>query len=61
MTISHRAADASAAALEATNPTKVARIACCCKLSDLLPIVQQLHREAARANAAQGSRRSEAA
>lgn len=61
MTISHRAADASAAALEALKPTKVARIACCCKLADLLPIVQQLHREAAHANAAQARQQSEAA
>ncbi|MBO0357529.1 hypothetical protein J0X19_06195 [Hymenobacter sp. BT186] len=61
MTISHRAADASAATLEAAQPKKVARIACCCKLSDLLPLVQELHREAARANAAQVSQRSEAA
>ncbi|HEX8429120.1 hypothetical protein [Hymenobacter sp.] len=61
MTISHRAADASAASLEAAKPAKVARIACCCKLSDLLPIVQQLHREAAQANAAQARPQSEAA
>jgi len=61
MTISHRAADASAANFEATQPKKVARIACCCKLSDLLPLVQELHREAARANAAQAAQRSEAA
>lgn len=46
MTISHRATDMPAAT--AALPTKVARIACCCKLSDLLPLVQQLHQEAAR-------------
>jgi hypothetical protein len=40
---------------------KVARIACCCKLADLLPIVQQLHNEAARAHAAKQAQRSEAA
>lgn len=40
---------------------KVARIACCCKLSDLLPVVQQLHREAARAHAVRARQRSEAA
>jgi|GEM_PF-3574959 len=57
MTISHRATDAPATALEAPKPVKVARIACCCKLSDLLPMVQQMHREAARSNA----QRSEAA
>ncbi|WP_345074388.1 hypothetical protein [Hymenobacter fastidiosus] len=51
MTVSHRAADASAAPLEVVKPMKVARIACCCKLSDLLPLVQQMH-ETARANAA---------
>ncbi|UOG75776.1 hypothetical protein MTX78_04070 [Hymenobacter tibetensis] len=61
MTISHRAADASAASLDASTPKKVARIACCCKLSDLLPIVQQLHREAAHANATRARRQSEAA
>ncbi|QDA59461.1 hypothetical protein [Hymenobacter jejuensis] len=48
MTISHRATDASAATQTANN-MKVVRMACCCKLSDLLPIVRQLH-EAARAN-----------
>lgn len=52
MTVSHRAADASAAPQEAPKSVKVARVACCCKLSDLLPIVQQMHREAARAHAA---------
>lgn len=61
MTITHRAADASAALHEATKPAKVARIACCCKLSELLPMVQQLHREAAQANAARTTQRSEAA
>jgi hypothetical protein len=61
MTISHRATDASTASLEAPQPMKVARIACCCKLSDLLPMVQQLHREAACANAVQRRQRSEAA
>ncbi|WBA41833.1 hypothetical protein [Hymenobacter canadensis] len=57
MTISHRAADVPAAT--ATQPVKVARIACCCKLSDLLPLVQQLHRETVRPAAK--SRQSEAA
>ncbi|GAB2790563.1 hypothetical protein HNQ93_003358 [Hymenobacter luteus] len=61
MTISHRAADASAATAEASKPTKVARMACCCKLSELLPMVQQLHHEAARANAAHKAQRPEAA
>jgi len=49
MTISHRAADAPAP--EVLKPVKVARMACCCKLADLLPLVQQMH-ETARANAA---------
>ncbi|QIX62363.1 hypothetical protein HER32_14705 [Hymenobacter sp. BT18] len=48
MTITHRAADASAA----PKSEKVARLACCCKLSDLLPLVRQMHQQAARANAA---------
>lgn len=61
MTISHRAADASAATAEAAKPVKVARIACCCKLADLLPMVQQLHQEAARRNARRTGQRSEAA
>ncbi|WP_303312570.1 hypothetical protein [Hymenobacter sp. BT730] len=52
MTISHRATDASATPQETPKSVKVARIACCCKLSDLLPLVQQMHREAARAHAA---------
>ncbi|MBC8081830.1 MAG: hypothetical protein H7Z21_01345 [Hymenobacter sp.] len=60
MTISHRA-DASAAASEALKSTKVARVACCCKLADLLPLVQQLHRDAALAHAAQAEQRAEAA
>ncbi|MBT2558710.1 hypothetical protein J7E24_13005 [Hymenobacter sp. ISL-91] len=46
MTVAHRAADAPAA------PTvlKVARVACCCKLSELLPVVLRMHQEAARNN-----------
>ncbi|GAB3305625.1 hypothetical protein [Hymenobacter tenuis] len=61
MTISHRApADASAAA-NSSKPVKVARMACCCKLSELLPIVQQLHREAATTRVARATSRSEAA
>ena len=59
MTISHRAADAPAATAEIARPTKVARIACFCKISDLLPLVQQLHRETVRP--ANKSRQSEAA
>lgn len=43
MTVSHRGADASAAPSEASKNLKVARLACCCKLSDLLPLVRQLH------------------
>ena len=40
MTISHR--DSSTAAPQpAGQPKKVARMACCCKLSDLLPLVRQ--------------------
>ncbi|MBX0292269.1 hypothetical protein K3G63_17610 [Hymenobacter sp. HSC-4F20] len=61
MTISHRAADASAVSAGTAKSVKVARMACCCKLSDLLPLVQQLHREAARTNARQAGQRSEAA
>ncbi|MBC6697655.1 hypothetical protein [Hymenobacter sp. BT190] len=57
MTISHRAADAPAAAT--AHSVKVARIACCCKLSDLLPLVQQLHQRTARP--VDKSRQSEAA
>ncbi|WP_157807215.1 hypothetical protein [Hymenobacter chitinivorans] len=59
MTITHRAADASAAIPE-PKPEKVARLACCCKLSDLLPIVRQLH-EKTRAQHAQTATRPEAA
>lgn len=61
MTISHRAADASAAPQQAPKSVKVARVACCCKLSDLLPIVQEMHREAARAHATRTGQQSEAA
>ncbi|GAB2957566.1 hypothetical protein GCM10027048_25200 [Hymenobacter coalescens] len=40
MTISHR--DLPALPLEAgEQPDKVARMACCCRLSDLLPLVRQ--------------------
>lgn len=59
MTISHRAADAPAAPSAIAQPVKVARIACCCKLSDLLPLVQQLHQRTARPVGK--SRQSEAA
>ena len=51
MTVSHRttvAAESPAAPAEASKPLKVARVACCCKLADLLPVVQQMHQEAAR-------------
>ncbi|RSK32528.1 hypothetical protein [Hymenobacter metallilatus] len=53
MTVSHRAADAPATAAGTSLPQsiKVARVACCCKLSDLLPLVQQMHRETARTSA----------
>ncbi|MCB2379935.1 hypothetical protein LGH70_20230 [Hymenobacter sp. BT635] len=61
MTITHRGADASAASLTTeSKPEKVARLACCCKLSDLLPIVRQLH-EQTRARATQTADRPEAA
>ncbi|TGE25762.1 hypothetical protein E5K00_11390 [Hymenobacter aquaticus] len=60
MTITHRAADASAAPLPESKPEKVARLACCCKLSDLLPIVRQLH-EQTRNRAPQSAHRPEAA
>jgi hypothetical protein len=60
MTVSHRGADASAALSEAPKNLKVARLACCCKLSDLLPLVRQLH-ETVRANAVQNESRPEAA
>ena len=59
MTVSHRAVPALAT--QALRSTKVARLACCCKLADLLPLVQQLHREAALANAARAEHCSEAA
>ncbi|MCB2409632.1 hypothetical protein [Hymenobacter lucidus] len=59
MTITHRGADASAT-IQDPKTEKVARLACCCKLSDLLPIVKQLH-EQTRARAAQQAERPEAA
>ncbi|MET4107916.1 hypothetical protein [Hymenobacter sp. UYP22] len=61
MTVSHRAADAPAATASAPKPMKVARVACCCKLADLLPIVQQMHREVAQNRAKMGAQSSEAA
>ncbi|MBO3270488.1 MULTISPECIES: hypothetical protein [Hymenobacter] len=36
MTVSHRAQ---------VRQMKVARMACCCKLSELLPLVRQLHEQ----------------
>ncbi|TGE14318.1 hypothetical protein [Hymenobacter elongatus] len=59
MTITHRAADAPAV-LQESKPEKVARLACCCKLSDLLPIVRQLH-EKTRAQAGPAAERPAAA
>ena len=43
MNISHRAADAPAAFAQELKSEKVARMACCCKLADLLPLVQLMH------------------
>ncbi|MBG8552495.1 hypothetical protein [Hymenobacter guriensis] len=51
MTVSHRGADASAAPTHMAKSEKVARLACCCKLSELLPLVRQMHQRAAQANA----------
>ncbi|MVN77955.1 hypothetical protein GO988_16620 [Hymenobacter sp. HMF4947] len=57
MKITHRAgADASAPLLltpltqllDAAGSTKAPRLSCCCRLSELLPLVRQLH-DAARA------------
>ena len=42
MTISHRQpSDEHTAGPQSVKPGKVTRMACCCKLSDLLPIVRQ--------------------
>ena len=38
MTVSHRTAH--------VRQMKVVRMSCCCKLSELLPLVQQLHEQA---------------
>lgn len=63
MTVSHRAAAAPASSAAASNPLplKVARVACCCKLVDLLPMVQQMHREVARRSVNKTAPASEAA
>ena len=61
MNISYRAAVASAAPEAEITPAeapksrllkagKVARLSCCCKLSELLPLVRQLHDEARALN-----------
>ena len=64
MNVSYRAAVASAAPAEteilapAAEPKpqllhqsgKVARLSCCCRLSELLPLVRQLHDEARALN-----------
>ncbi|AHJ96266.1 hypothetical protein Hsw_0671 [Hymenobacter swuensis DY53] len=63
MTVSHRAAAASASSAAASHPSplKVARVACCCRLADLLPMVQQMHREVARRSVSKAAQSSEAA
>ncbi|WP_201979075.1 hypothetical protein [Hymenobacter rubidus] len=44
------------------NSDKVARLSCCCRLSELMPLVRQLHTEArARYQAQQGEQRQQAA
>ncbi|OWP63608.1 hypothetical protein CDA63_08495 [Hymenobacter amundsenii] len=48
MTVAYRNAAEVPTATEAAQPLKVARVACCCKLADLLPVVQRMHQEAAR-------------
>jgi len=40
---------------------KVARLSCCCRLSELLPLVRQLHDDARARNAAQLSEQSQQA
>ncbi|SDX75847.1 hypothetical protein [Hymenobacter psychrophilus] len=53
MTVSHRTAaaeDFAVASSPTSTPLKVARVACCCKLADLLPVVLRMHQEAARNN-----------
>lgn len=53
MTVSHRATVSQPHSQPtADKPEKVARMACCCKLSELLPLVRQLHHEAARGSRA---------
>lgn len=55
MTVSHRAQ---------VRQMKVARMACCCKLSELLPIVRRLHEQSRAAYLASqkpGNARPEAA
>ena len=44
-----------------TAADKVARLSCCCRLSELMPLVRQLHNDARARHAAQLSERSQQA
>ena len=67
MKISHRApADASAPAtaltpLPAASAGQVPRLSCCCRLSELLPLVRQMHDAARDARLTQPDEQTDAA
>ncbi|QHJ07511.1 hypothetical protein [Hymenobacter busanensis] len=61
MTISLHSAEDQQPALQLAQPEKVARMACCCKLSDLLPLVRQQLQALREQQAAAPRREAEAA
>ncbi|GAA4372420.1 hypothetical protein [Hymenobacter koreensis] len=62
MTVSHRdSEEQQPAAPQLAQPEKVARMACCCKLSDLLPLVRQQLQARQQRNATASPREAEAA
>ncbi|WP_400192136.1 hypothetical protein [Hymenobacter sp. B81] len=61
MTISLHPAEQPQPPLQLAQPQKVARMACCCKLSDLLPLVRQQLQARREQQAAAPRREAEAA
>ena len=62
MKVIHRQPEAAARAASGSASEKVARLSCCCRLSELLPLVRQMHDEArARHEAQAGEQRQQAA
>ena len=47
--------------LPVANPDKVSRLSCCCRISELMPLVRQLHDDARARNQARQSEQSQQA